>query len=133
MELVIVNDLTELRNMSQWLAAALNDSNLTHKQRFIFDLCANEAVTNIMSYAYTDQNKHAIVLRLSLDAQRASLTIEDDGIAFNLLEAKTFHASQDIETTEVGGCGIHLIKNLMDEIHYQRLKDKNILVLVIFT
>ncbi len=133
MELVIVNELTELRRMSQWLDAALNDSNLTHKQRFIFDLCANEAVTNIISYAYTDQKKHTIILRLSLDAQRASLEIEDDGRAFNLLEAPPFQASQQIETTEVGGCGIHLIKNLMDEIHYQRLEDKNILVLAVFT
>ena len=35
----------------------------------------------------------------------------------------------DIESCKIGGLGIHLIKNLMDEVCYQRLKGKNRLTL----
>ena len=45
------------------------------------------------------------------------------------LESKTPDFQCGIEECKIGGLGIHLIRKLMDDIQYQRVADKNILVL----
>ena len=45
------------------------------------------------------------------------------------LASKTPDFQCGIEECKIGGLGIHLIKKLMDDVQYQRLADKNILVL----
>jgi anti-sigma regulatory factor (Ser/Thr protein kinase) len=57
------------------------------------------------------------------------MRIEDDGVPFNPSESKTPDFQCDIEECKIGGLGIHLIKKMMDEVQYQRVADKNILVL----
>ena len=56
------------------------------------------------------------------------LTLTDDGIAFDPTE----HIPNDKATDErqVGGMGIHLIRQIVDEMHYERKENKNILTLV---
>ena len=65
---------------------------------------------------------------LSIQHSAFSIQLSDDGIAFD----PTAHIPNDKATDErqVGGLGIHLIRQLVDEIHYERSEDKNILTLV---
>ena len=55
--------------------------------------------------------------------------MEDDGIPFDLTVAETPNILCNLEERTVGGLGIHLIKQYMDKISYQRKDDKNVLIL----
>ena len=125
--LTIVNHVPELRRMSLWLDAASRQLGLPAEWIFKFDLCADEAVTNIISYAFPDDGMHEIFLRLSLIGSLASLEIEYDGIPFNPFDAPEHVQPASLEEAEVGGLGIELMRRNMDECNYVRRNCKNVL------
>jgi serine/threonine-protein kinase RsbW len=51
------------------------------------------------------------------------------GIPFNPLDVKGHEISQDLNSINIGGLGIHLIKKMMDDIVYQRFEGKNKIIL----
>ncbi len=129
-ELVIINELKELRRMSEWLQNACGSMNLPKPLSLNLDLCANEAVANIILNAYQDHNSHEIHLCLERkQGDVVCLTIQDDGIAFNPFETLPPVPFDTLENAKIGGLGIHLIRTIMDECNYLRFKDKNIITL----
>lgn len=124
--LVIPNELSAIRNMSEWLDASMREMGVGDDLVFKFDLCANEAVTNIISYGYTDALAHEIALSISLEDDKVSLEIEDDGQPFNPLESPEHAQPASLEEAEIGGVGIDLIRKFMDECRYRRDAGKNI-------
>jgi anti-sigma regulatory factor (Ser/Thr protein kinase) len=131
-ELQICNDLTELRRMSEWLQNAAESIALPSPIAWNLDLCANEAVANIILYAYQDHDPHQIYLRLELKKNHELyLLIQDDGKPFDPFKAFTPTLSDNIEDAKIGGLGIHLIRSLMDECNYCRSDGKNIITLTV--
>ena len=56
--------------------------------------------------------------------------ISDEGIAFDpFIEAHTANIHEDLEQREIGGLGVHLVKNLMDQYTYTRQGNKNVISL----
>ena len=99
--------------------------------KFIFEtnLALDELFTNIISYGYNDKKVHHINVTISLQDNELLFSIEDDGIPFNPTEVEEPDLGCTIEECKIGCLGIHLARNLMDEVCYQRCKDKNILTL----
>lgn len=94
-------------------------------------LALDEVLTNIVDYGYTDDAKHEIHVGLSIDEGEGVLeaTIEDDGVPFNPLETAPPDTSARLQARRIGGVGLHFVKNLMDEVSYDRVGDRNRLVL----
>lgn len=126
------NQTAEVARMSQWLQNMLNDWCIPPALQFRVDLSANEAVTNILSYAFPNGGEHRILLNLSLNNERLVLLIEDDGIAFNPLVMPPHEQPKRLSEAEIGGLGIHLIRHYMDECDYQRLNNNNRLTLKLY-
>ena len=61
---------------------------------------------------------------------RLVLTFSDDGVPFDPIAAKTPDTSAPLEQREIGGLGIHLVRNLIDEASYERKLGRNVLTLV---
>lgn len=127
--LTIQNSIPEISRMSHWLADSLASYGLSNSVQFRIDLCANEAITNIISYAYPDNGFHEINIKLSLSANIATLHIEDDGIAFNPLLAPENPHPKSLADAKIGGLGIDLIKHYVDNFNYKRLNNKNMLLI----
>jgi len=121
------NNIIELRPMSEWLGKACEKLAMTDEIAKDLDVCANEAVTNIMSYAYKDLESHQINMRLELKDQKLILTIQDDGVAFDPFNSKTIlHKSYDkVGDVTIGGFGIKVIRSLANECTYNRSNSKN--------
>ena len=131
LELQIYNDLIELRSMSEWLSQACKKLAMTDDLARDLDACANEAVANIILYAYEDLESHQINMRLELKDSSLIFTIQDDGIAFDPFNSKaTLSQSYDtIGDITIGGFGIKLIRSLANECNYCRSDNKNIMSL----
>jgi len=123
--LAIPSQVDAIRKMSEWLDAAIREMGMTEELVFRFDLCANEAVTNIISYAYPENSLHEITLELSLDGESLSLEIVDDGGPFDPLKHPPHKQPANISEAEIGGLGIDLIRKFMDECRYSRHEGKN--------
>lgn len=128
-ELQINNEIIALRSMSEWLGKACESLAMTEEVARDLDVCANEAVANIMFYAYEDHESHQINMRLELKDQQLMLTIQDDGIAFDPFKAVLSESYDKIGDVTIGGFGIKLIRSLANQCSYYRSNNKNIICL----
>ena len=123
------NELSELGQLCENCEEVGRDINLSDKTIFEMNLALDELFTNIISYGFSDQQEHTIKINITIEGDQLQMRIEDDGVPFNPLASKTPDFQCGIEECKIGGLGIHLIKKLMDDVHYQRVSDKNVLVL----
>lgn len=122
--------MSEIRRVGEWLDEAFRQLDLPADLLFKFDLCAEEAVTNIISYAYPENGVHEIFLRLSVIQSMVSLEIEDDGVAFNPFDAPQHVQPASLEEANIGGLGVALMRRLMDECTYARRGGRNVLKMI---
>jgi anti-sigma regulatory factor (Ser/Thr protein kinase) len=102
---------------------------LPQKCRSEIYLGLDELFTNIISYGFEDESEHQIKFTLAKAEQTLVVEIEDDGIPFNPLDAAGPEVARDLESINIGGLGIHLMKKMVDDINYQRIEGKNKLTL----
>lgn len=123
------SDLAELDTLSQHVQKFGRSFGLSKKFLFEINLALDELFTNIISYGYQDESDHLIEISITPQNNSLELCIEDDGVPFNLTDIEDPDLPCDIESCKIGGLGIHLIKNLMDNVCYNRCKGKNRLIL----
>ena len=128
--LKINNQVADIPQVGRWLEQQLQLLDLPAKLIFKFNLCAEEVITNIISYAFPEfDGSHEIELKLSVDDKQASLQIEDDGVEFNPLDKPEHTQPHSLEEANIGGLGIDLIRHYMDECSYHRQNEKNLLIM----
>ncbi len=95
------------------------------------NLVLEELVTNTISYGYTDDKEHFIEIDFNLKEKDNELEIKimDDAVPFNPLDRPAPDVNKPAEERSIGGLGIHLVKNLTDNISYRREDNYNILTL----
>ncbi len=98
----------------------------TSKLKIVLD----ELISNIINYGYADDAEHEIEICLELVGHRLVVTIADDGVPFNPLTVKPPDTSAPLSEREIGGLGIHLVRNLVDETWYRRRVDKNTIAFI---
>ena len=91
------------------------------------DLAIEEHLTNILSYGYEPGAPPHVVIQLKTDAESLRVEIKDNGKPFNPLAAPPVDTSLPLEDKPVGGLGVHLMRQFMDELSYSREAGKNVL------
>ena len=127
MEIVLTNRPEEKPRLLRALEAFAAEHRLPAKVLQAADLVLEEHVTNVLQYAYADTSLHEIRVRLSCDEGALHVEVEDDGRAFNPLEAPPVDTSIPMEERPIGGLGIHLMRRFMDGLDYRREGTRNIL------
>jgi len=126
---ILKSDLTELDRLHSLVESFGNAHDLQKRIIFETNLVLEEIFTNIVSYGHGDKSPHQVQCSLQCNRESIIIRIEDDGVPFNLLEAKTAVLETDLDNRPVGGLGIHLVRELMDEVTYQRVGAKNVVTL----
>lgn len=129
--LAIPSRPSALRPMSERLAQAAARMGLPERVAFALDLCANEAVANILSYAFPDGGDHEIGVALERSAGELRLTIEDDGVPFDPVAAPAPAAAATLEDARVGGWGLGLIRDHAQRCEHERRDGRNRLTIVL--
>lgn len=98
--------------------------------RFKIELSVEEAVENVVRYAY-DGGIGWLEAGTNLDDKSLILTIElrDAGVPFNPLEKTDPDITLSADERPVGGLGIYLCKQMMDSITYQYENGNNVLLM----
>jgi serine/threonine-protein kinase RsbW len=126
---VIENQVSELSRLAEEIEKLADKWKMPQALAMNINLVIEEAVTNIIFYAFTDSSKHEISITISVFNNILTIELTDNGIPFD----PSSHQKPDITLTaeerDVGGLGIFLISQIMDEIHYARKKNQNILTL----
>ena len=107
----------------------LNELEVEHKVVYKVELALEELLVNVASYAY--KPGHGIIdisYEIEDNPRTIVITIVDQGKAFNPLEIEDPDITLPSGERKIGGLGVFIVKNTMDELTYDRKDDKNILV-----
>jgi len=126
---VIANKVEELAGLASKIEGLAEKWGIPVPVSMNINLVLEEAISNIIFYAFNDSARHDIKVTLSLAGDNLVLKIEDDGIPFDPTSAKKPDISLPAEDRPIGGLGIFLISKIMDNVSYKREKDKNILLM----
>ena len=98
--------------------------------RFKIRLSIEETVENVVQYAYKDSiGWMEVETNLDDKALMLTVTLKDAGKPFNPLEMPDPDISSSVEERKIGGLGIYLCKQLMDEVLYRYEDGCNILTM----
>lgn len=128
---ILNNRLEEIATLAERIDAFGEAAGVPPEILFKLNLVIDELVTNIISYGYEDALPHVIEVSLTLDGDRLTAKLRDDGNPFNPLEEAPdpdLHAP--LEERAIGGLGLHFMRVFMDELAYRREADRNIMTLV---
>lgn len=105
-------------------AAGLNDTETFHCQ-----MAADEASTNIVEHAYGEEKAGVIEITVTVRPGRLTVRIVDYGEPFDPLGVPTPSFSGDVENLQPGGIGLHLMRQLMDDVRFSFGPDQNQLIM----
>ena len=124
------NVLTELDKVREHLESMGQSFGMSKKGIFQMNLALEEVFTNIVSYGYKDKAAHWIKITIWQQNGKINISIEDDGVPFDPLEADVPDLKCPIEDRRIGGLGCHFMRRFMDDVQYERVGDKNILTMM---
>ena len=93
------------------------------------NLVVEEALSNIIFYAFSDNKRHKIRISFSLRYDLLKIMITDDGVAFDPTSRPQPDISLPAIERPIGGLGIFLISKIMDTVLYARKNNRNTLIL----
>ncbi|MBQ3999148.1 MAG: ATP-binding protein [Paludibacteraceae bacterium] len=121
--LVMRNDIQQIPTLAEWIEMI----GLPQELNMPINLALEEAVSNVMLYAYPGKSGQVLVECDKSD--KLVFTITDSGVPFDPTQQEDPDVTQSAEDRPIGGLGIFLVRQIMDDIRYERKDNKNILTL----
>lgn len=126
--LVINNRIEEMAQLEPFIEEVSEHFGIAPETVFQLNLALDEALANSVNYAYSAGSKGEIVLEASKEEGNVVFRLIDEGVPFDpTKEGSEPDVTSVAEDRPVGGLGIFLIKQMMDEITYERKDGRNIL------
>ena len=127
--IILTNDISEVSKLNEFVEEIGNEFSLTPDVVFNLNLVLEEAVVNVINYAYPKEEHQSIYLSASLRKGSIVLILTDTGKEFDPTMAPDVDITLSADEREIGGLGIFLIRQIMNEVKYERIDGKNILTL----
>lgn len=127
--LVIKNNIKEVSRFSTFIKTLLENMDVEKSLARQLRLAVEEAVVNVIDYAYPAGTEGNIEIRMMYDGQTLRFQIIDAGVAFDPTAKEKTDTSLSAEDRQIGGLGILLVREIMDTINYERVEGKNKLML----
>ena len=118
----------EVPQLIDWIGSRCAAEGLAEDVTFKLTLALEEAVVNVITHAFVGlPPPYSITVRLDITAQSVTAEIIDNGRPFDPTSAPDPDLSLPLERRRPGGLGIHLMRGMMDRLHYRRSDGSNIL------
>lgn len=121
-------ELAEIERLNVWYDELCTEAALDATVAADMKLCLNEAVANVISYGQISLGK--ITCTISIGPKLVEVMLSDPGIPFDPTQAPVATAMDGLETAQIGGFGIKLIRETAREINYRREDGRNVLRMV---
>jgi serine/threonine-protein kinase RsbW len=121
-----------LENILRFVRSCARDEGFSKGRISNIELALEEALANICHHAYTTDSCGDMEIQCRTDDnKRLIIEIIDTGKPFNMLSVSEPDLTGDISKRDLGGLGVLLIRRMVDDIHYCRRDNKNVLTFVL--
>jgi anti-sigma regulatory factor (Ser/Thr protein kinase) len=127
-KLTLHNDVAEVSLLAEWVEQIGEELGLEMPEVFQLNLALEEAVVNVMNYAYEDSG--LIDLSAKVVDSEIVFVLEDSGKAFDPTKVDDPDITLSAEERNIGGLGIFLVQQLMSGVTYSREDGKNVLTMI---
>lgn len=127
--IILANDIAEISRLAQFVDEVGEEFSLTPDVIFNLNLVLEEAVANVINYAYPKEEHESIYLSAKLQEGSIVFVLTDTGKEFDPTMAPEADITLSAEDRPIGGLGIFLIRQIMNEVKYERIEGKNVLTL----
>jgi anti-sigma regulatory factor (Ser/Thr protein kinase) len=125
--LTLPNDINTIPQLNEFIDTVCEELEIDMALAMSLNLAMEEAVVNVMDYAYPAGTEGEVNIEAIADQTQLHFIISDSGKPFDPTAKEEVDTTLSAEERPIGGLGIHLIRQLMDDISYERKDDKNIL------
>ena len=129
-EFTLKNDVKQVKELNAFVKRVGDKLGIEPSVAGAIRLAVEEAVVNVIDYAYPAGTSGDITVSAASDGHRLKYVIIDSGVFFDPTEQAQADTSLSVEERPVGGLGVLLMRELMDAINYERIDGKNTLTLI---
>lgn len=129
-EVNILSDYDNVAKVNEDIREILEDNGVEPHILNAFEICIMESINNIIKHAYKEQKDKTICVKLKLDKKLIEMEIIDEGEPNNNFVIPNLDFDpKDINNLPESGMGLYIMKQLMDELTYNRKNGKNYFIL----
>ncbi len=127
--MVCAGKMKELPAVIEFVETACGDAAINPDFCFDLTLAVEEAASNVIEHGYKNRGGHLSV-RMIVAGSDVTFELRDQAKPFKPGKIGRPDESIPLEERPVGGLGLHLMHQLMDEVHYETLPDGNLLTMI---
>ena len=128
--LVLHNDIQQIPQLVDFVETIAQEKQLSQSLVMGINLALEEAVSNVILYAYPKETDGLVDVEAILRKDSLEFIIVDSGVPFDPTAAPVVDTTLPIEERSIGGLGIHLVRELMGSVSYERKDEKNYLRMI---
>ena len=121
--------MSDLPEILAFVETACEQSGVYPTLVFDLKLAVEEACTNVIEHAYGGKGGELAITFETSDCD-VVVTLQDHGSPFAPDEIIAPDMSMPLTNRRIGGLGMHLMAQLMDEVHFDFAKGTNTLVMI---
>ena len=125
--LILHNDIHQIPQLADFILTIAEEMHLDQSLSMSLNLALEEAVTNVIMYAYPKGSDGLVIIEAILREKSLDFIVTDTGQPFDPTAAPEVDTALDLDDRPIGGLGIHLVRKIMDRVQYERTDGKNIL------
>ncbi len=127
--ITLPNDVEAVPRLATFVEGVAEELAFDSATTMNLNLAVEEAVVNVMNYAYPKDVKGNINIQACANDVRLKFTITDSGVPFDPTAVRDADVSLSAEQRPIGGLGIYMLRRLMDSINYEYVDGHNVLTL----
>ena len=128
--IVLPNDTQEVPRLNTFVSDMCNSLDAPLDVTAQVQLAVEEAVVNVMDYAYPAGTRGELTVEVQADDEQLQFIIRDTGIPFDPTTTPEIDTTLSAKDRPIGGLGIHLVRQIMDDVQYRRIGEFNVLTLI---
>ena len=125
--LILHNDIQQIPQLAEFIETIADEINLDQGLAMSLNLALEEAVTNVILYAYPKGSDGRVDVEAIISKDKLKFIISDSGQEFDPTAAPEADITLGVEDRPIGGLGIYLVRKIMDSVSYERTDGKNVL------
>ena len=127
--IVLSSDLQEVPKLNDFVEEVCQTAGFDEIATMQIKIAVEEAVVNVMKYAYPSGQPGDVTIETASNDVRLKFTIIDSGQPFDPTVQPEVDTTLPAKKRKIGGLGIHIMRQNMDSINYERMGNLNVLTL----